>query len=151
MGRSETVTLTNMCMICRGNQVLVQRRTDPVWPGICFPGGHVEKEEPITLSVIREVKEETGLTIANPALCGIKEFCFDGGGGRYLVFLYCANEFTGELCSSPEGEVFWISKDELGNLDLAESFEAMLKVFEQNQISECYFYKKGEEWTQDFY
>lgn len=43
MSRTETVTLTNMCMICDGSRVMVQNRTDESWPGIAFPGGHVEK------------------------------------------------------------------------------------------------------------
>ena len=68
MSRSETVTLTNMCMICHENKVLVQDRKDPDWPGITFPGGHVEKGESFADAVIREVYEETGLKIKAPQL-----------------------------------------------------------------------------------
>lgn len=147
MGRCENVTLTNMCMIRRGDQVLVQQRTDPVWPGICFPGGHVEKNEPVALSVIREVREETGLTIKKPRLCGIKEFYLEKGGGRYLVFLFLADAFTGELRSSSEGEVFWIPRSELESQNLAEDFACMLKVFEQNEISECCWFEADSDWV----
>lgn len=42
MKRSEAVTLTNMCMIKDKDKILVLNRTDPVWPGLTFPGGHVE-------------------------------------------------------------------------------------------------------------
>ena len=61
MAKGEKVTLTNMCMIedAHGN-VLVQDKKSSSWGGICFPGGHVEEGEPFTISVIREVKEETG-------------------------------------------------------------------------------------------
>ena len=64
MGRKEMVELTNMCMVedGRGN-VLVQNRLDPNWSGIVYPGGHVDAGESITASVIREIREETGLTI----------------------------------------------------------------------------------------
>ena len=48
----EQVTLTNMCMVYHGNQVLVQNRVDPNWSGITFPGGHVEAGEPFTDAVI---------------------------------------------------------------------------------------------------
>ena len=41
MSRQVPVTLTNMCMICDGDRILVQERTDPDWPGVTFPGGHV--------------------------------------------------------------------------------------------------------------
>jgi 8-oxo-dGTP diphosphatase len=73
MARTEKVTFTNMCMISdgRGN-VLVQDRLDPDWPGIAFPGGHVEKGESFVDAMVREVYEETGLTVSNLTLCGIK-------------------------------------------------------------------------------
>ena len=66
MARTEVVTITNMCMIYDGTRVLVQDRADPEWPGITFPGGHVEKGESFTDAVIREVFEETGLRISAP-------------------------------------------------------------------------------------
>ena len=73
MNRKEQVTLTNMCMITNGTSVLVQnKRLDDDSSGITFPGGHVEPHEPITDSMIREVWEETGLTIEHPMLVGIK-------------------------------------------------------------------------------
>ena len=56
MKRSEPVELMNMCVLCRGSKVLVQDRTDPNWPGVAFPGGHVEKGESFTDAVIREVQ-----------------------------------------------------------------------------------------------
>lgn len=57
MGRKETVELTNMCMVEDGKgNVLVQNRLNPNWPGIVYPGGHVEAGESITASVVREVR-----------------------------------------------------------------------------------------------
>ena len=93
MKRSEPVELMNMCVLRRGSKVLVQDRTDPNWPGVAFPGGHVEKGESFTDSVIREVQEKTGLTISSPRLCGIKDWCEDGV--RHVVLLYRAEQFTG--------------------------------------------------------
>ena len=72
----EEVELTNMCMVCdgKGNVLVQNKKGDRTWHGWNFPGGHVEQGEFVTPSVVREIREETGLTIENPKLCGIKEF-----------------------------------------------------------------------------
>ena len=147
MSRNEEVELTNMCMICDGNgNVLVQdKKNHPVWHGWNFPGGHVEKGEYITPSVIREMKEETGLTIENPKLCGIKEFHKSKDGKRYIVFLYVANQFSGELKSSMEGEVFWYPLSELAqSSELIDGFRDMLPVFKEDEISEIFYERRGD-------
>ena len=74
MNRREAVEFVNMCMIKNGDKVLVQDRVSPDWPGITFPGGHVERGESFVDAVIREVREETGLTISKPQLCVIKDW-----------------------------------------------------------------------------
>ena len=138
MARREIVTLTNMCMIYddHGN-ILVQDRLDPEWPGITFPGGHVEPGESFTKAVIREVWEETGLIIEHPQLCGLKQF-LEEDGTRYIVMLYKANRFSGELRSSCEGNVFWIKRSELENYPLPVSFDQMIRVFEDDSLGEQY-------------
>lgn len=143
MGRKETVELTNMCMVEDGKgNVLVQNRLDPNWSGIVYPGGHVEAGESITASVIREILEETGLTIENPTLCGVKQFWLDNGV-RYIVFLFRADKFTGELHGSEEGDAFWLPREALFEHRTAESFEGLVHVFETPECSEVY-YKDGE-------
>ena len=72
MARTETVVFMNLCMICNGDRVLVQDRQKKDWPGKIFPGGHVQEGESFTEAVIREIREETGLTISAPHGCGIK-------------------------------------------------------------------------------
>ena len=71
----EKVKLTNMCMIVdeKTNKVLVQDRTKNDWDGITFPGGKLELGEAVVPSTIREVQEETGLTVSNLQFCGIKD------------------------------------------------------------------------------
>ena len=142
MSRTEEVELTNMCMICDGKgNVLVQDKVGhPTWCGWNFPGGHVEKREYVTPSVIREMKEETGLSIKNPRLCGIKEFHKNKDGKRYIVFLYYTDEFSGELKCSDEGEIFWYPIANLIKSDkLIEGFSEMLEVFTNEKISEVYY------------
>ena len=126
---AERAVFTNMCMVTDGDRVLVQnRRSDRNWPGIVFPGGHAEPGEAFVESVIREVREETGLTIEQPELCGVKQF-EDDDGARYVVFLYRTDRFSGELTSSDEGEVFWVKRDEVASLPLASGVASMLPIF----------------------
>ena len=66
MSRKSEIELTNMCLICDGNKVLVQEKAGT--NGLVFPGGHVEEGESLLESVVREMKEETGLTIENPRI-----------------------------------------------------------------------------------
>ena len=85
MAKTEKCILTNICLIYKNDEILVVDRKKKDWPGLTFPGGHVERNENFNDSVIREVKEETGLTIKNPVLCGIEEFKTDKED-RYLMF-----------------------------------------------------------------
>ena len=146
MSRCESAIFTNMCMISDGNgNVLVQDRKNPDWPGITFPGGHVEKGESFTESVIREVCEETGLTIENPRLCGVKQFQ-TRQDERYVVFLYKADRFHGQLRSSEEGEVFWIPREKLPEYPLVPDFLDMVRVFEEEELSEFFYTRESDSW-----
>ena len=146
MSREERVILTNMCMIYdgRGN-VLVQERTDPDWPGVTFPGGHVERGESFTDSVKREVYEETGLHVSDLQMCGIKDWT-NPDGSRYMVLCYKTNRFVGDIMSSNEGRVFWTSLADFCNLNLVDGMESMLKLFTEECCTEYFFYKENGEW-----
>ena len=147
MAREEQAIFTNLCMITDGNgNVLVEDRKDPSWPGICFPGGHVEPGEAFTDSVVREVLEETGLTIHDPRLCGVKQFPTKTGA-RYVVFFYKATRFSGTLKSSDEGEVFWVPREKLQSYRCVSDFMDMVKVMESEELNEFYYYRMDGDWA----
>ena len=146
MSRSEQAIFTNLCMVYdHAGNILVQDRRAQDWPGLCFPGGHVEPGESFVESVIREVWEETGLTIENPILCGTKQFQTDDGA-RYVVLFYKTDRFSGNLKFSDEGEVFWIPRDTLTNHRLSVDFEDMVHIMESDCMSEFYYYTENGDW-----
>ncbi len=137
MERAEQVILTNMCMIRSGTKVLVEEKVGKEAGGIIFPGGHVEAGEPITDSVIREMQEETGLTIEKPKLCGVKEW-INPDGSRYIVFLFTADRFTGELQSSDEGKVFWLEQDEVLKSNWIWYMDGLMRIMADGEYTEMY-------------
>lgn len=124
---NETVEFTNLCMVRDGDRVLVIDRKKEDWPGITFPGGHVEVGESFTEAVIREVKEETGLRIASPQMCGMKDWVEKG----------------------IRGEVWWEDLKELPNLDLSLDMEDILRIFLEEDLSEFSYYQYGEDCKYD--
>lgn len=149
MSRATSTILTNLCLIedTSTNKVVLQYRSPErykKWSGYAFPGGHIEEGESIAESVIREVYEETGLTITAPKLVAVKDWEPDEGG-RYIVFCYKATRFSGQLRSSEEGEVSWVEKDQLEKLDLSYDMLPLLEVMEDPDLSEFYYRKRTDD------
>ena len=147
MNRTEKVEFTNLCMICDGNKVVVIDRKKKDWPGVTFPGGHVEQGESFTDAVIREVKEETGLDIYSPQLCGIKDWV--DHECRYVVLFYKTNRFDGVLQSSNEGKVWWADMEQLPSLQLSLDMQDMIRVFVEDDLSEFFYRQDGDQWVYD--
>ena len=76
MSRAQETILTNICLIedLENERVVMQYRSPERnhWSGYAFPGGHIEKGESLHDAVVREILEETGLTISHPRLVGVK-------------------------------------------------------------------------------
>lgn len=144
MGRTENVELTTLCLIYRDDRILLQNRIKKDWRGYTLPGGHIEPGESVVESVIREMKEETGLAISQPRLCGIKQFPIDGG--RYIVFLFKTDRFTGELRSSDEGEMEWVNRADVGKLSSVADLEALLTVMERDDMTEFQYVISDDQW-----
>lgn len=111
--------LCNMIKINRGNDVLVLDKVKKYgWEGLTFPGGHVEKIESITESVIREAKEETNLDIENIKYVGMISWYDMDNDDRIVGFLYETDDFSGELIKENiEGTLEFIDYQELKNMD----------------------------------
>ena len=142
--RTENVELTVLCLIQDGNRLLLQNRVKEDWKGYTFPGGHVEPGESFVDAVKREMKEETGLDIINPQLVGIKQFPIENG--RYIVLLFKATEFRGDVVSSEEGEMEWVEKDMLSEVNVVEDFHDLMKVLDNPDINEFQYTIEGDEW-----
>lgn len=129
------VCVTVLVMIYDGDKILLQNRINKKTSGLSFLSGHVEDDDSIFMTAIREVKEETNLNISNLRLAGIKEYY--SGDNKYLSILVKTNKFEGELKSSEEGEVNWYTLDEIEQRDdLSEHFMATLKLFSDDDLSE---------------
>ena len=149
MGRAYPIELTNMCMLRRADgKVLVQNRRDPNWGGLTFPGGHVEPGESLVDSVIREMKEETGLTVKHPRLIGTKSWMQSDGSGRYLVLLYTANDYEGELHDSDEGDVRWMTLEEMRAGQMVDGMELYFRVYLDGDVNEIWYDLQGDRWIE---
>ena len=145
MKRTQQCILTNICLIYKDDEILVVDRKKEDWPGLTFPGGHVEKDEDFQASVIREVKEETGLTIKKPILSGIEEFKTKEED-RYLMLYYKTDKFSGKIRSSKEGEVFWIRKEDMDKYKLSLDLKRIYKIMMSDELSELIYYEKDGKW-----
>ena len=150
MDRSERVELAVLCLIKDGDRILLQNRVKKDWPGYTLPGGHVECGESCVDAVIREMKEETGLNIVGPKMVGIKQFPMKNGRyeeGRYIVLLFVADQFTGEVVSSEEGEMEWVNRSEIKSISAVDDLEELLQVFDDPELTEFQYLVDADAWT----
>ena len=145
MNKTENVELTVLCLVEDGDKILLQNRVKNDWKGYALPGGHVEPGESFVDAVVREIKEETGLTIKSPQLAGIKQFPINNG--RYIVLLFKATEFSGSIKSSNEGEMEWIAYSDLAKIDTVEDFFELLNVINSSMLTEFQYLIKDDKWV----
>lgn len=144
MRKTETVELTVLCLIEDENKILLQNRVKKDWQGYALPGGHVEPGESFVDAVVREMKEETGLTVINPRLAGVKQFPIENG--RYVVLLFKATQWSGNLISSDEGQMEWIEYDNLTSKKTVDDFNDLLRVINSPNLTEFQYLVSGDEW-----
>ena len=144
MRKTETVELTVLCLIEDENKILLQNRVKKDWQGYALPGGHVEPGESFVDAVVREMKEQTGLTVINPRLAGVKQFPIENG--RYVVLLFKATQWSGNLISSDEGQMEWIEYDNLTSKKTVDDFNDLLRVINSPNLTEFQYLVSGDEW-----
>ena len=98
------------------------------WIGV---GGHVEKGETIDDAVIREVYEETGLTVHSLQCDG--EVLFINNDYEEMMYVYEINDFSGELKDCNEGELAWVDIDEMLTLPMWEGDKAYLPLLRRHE------------------
>ena len=128
--------LTTLCYIERDDQYLMMHRVKKEkdinkdkWVGI---GGHFEEDESPEECLLREVKEETGLTLTSYALRGVITFISDKWQTEYM-FLYTADGFQGEIGSCSEGRLEWMDKSAVYNLPIWEGDKIFFRLLEENR------------------
>ena len=144
------IELYNMTMVCdAAGRILVLDRAKTDWPGLTFPGGHVEPGESFAASAIREVFEETGLSVRTLTPCGVVHWAHRASGRRCVEFLYKTSDFEGTLSAgTSEGRVFWMEREELRTSTcLSLNFDLYLPLFLAGSISELFFEWDGVSWN----
>lgn len=140
---------TTLCYIEKDDQYLMllrnKKRVDinkGKWIGV---GGHFEEGESPEECLVREVFEETGLTLTSYKFRGLVTFSSDQWQTEYM-FLYTADGFEGELKECNEGELRWIPKSEILNLNLWEGDKEFLKIlFEDHDVFSMKLSYQGDE------
>ena len=149
--------LASLCYVsCDGKTLMLQRnkKADDIhhgkWNGL---GGKFEPGETPEECVTREVSEESGLQIQFPRLCGLLTFPRFKDDEDWYVFVYTAEQFSGELIESSEGTLAWIDSDKLLALPLWEGDRHFLPCIEQGRFfSGKFTYREMRlvEWSMDF-
>lgn len=146
MNNTEIVEITNLCMICNGTKVLVQdKNSKDSYKGLSLPGGSVNPDENFNKAVIRCMKEEVGLDVERPKLCGIKEW--SDGNIRHITLLYKVDKYSGIERSTLFGRVLWMELDELLKApNLSVHTASICNVIKSDNLSELIFFKENDLW-----
>ena len=127
---------TSLCYIHKNGQVLMlyrnKKKQDPnagKWVGI---GGKFLEGESPEECMLREVREETGLTVTDFRYAGIVTFAWDGGEGEYM-HLFEATDYEGTLHECDEGTLKWFPRDEILSLPLWEGDPIFLRLLWENR------------------
>lgn len=127
--------MTTLCYIENEDSYLMLHRVrkdkdvnKDKWIGV---GGHFEENESPEECLLREVKEETGLTLTSWSFRGLITFMSEGWDTEYMC-LYTADRYEGELISCNEGVLEWVKKEEVGALNLWEGDKIFFRLLNED-------------------
>lgn len=127
--------LTTLCYIEKDNAYLMLHRISKKndinkdkWIGV---GGHFEHQESPEDCLLREVKEETGLTLNSFRFRGIVTFCSDDDPAEYMC-LYTSSDFSGQMTDCDEGKLEWVPFEKIESLNLWEGDKIFLRLLKEN-------------------
>ena len=128
--------ITTLCYIIKDGSYLMMHRVKKEkdinkdkWIGV---GGHFEYGESPDECLLREVKEETGLTLLDYKARGIITFLYGEDVAEYM-HLYTSDAFEGELAECDEGELVWVPIPEVMNLPIWEGDKIFLNLLEERE------------------
>ncbi|MCR4649226.1 MAG: 8-oxo-dGTP diphosphatase [Lachnospiraceae bacterium] len=132
----KTSELTTLCYLVKDGKYLMMHRVKKEkdinkdkWIGV---GGHFEYGESPDECLIREVMEETGLTLLDYRARGIVTFVYGEDVVEYM-HLYTSDKFEGDLIECDEGELVWIPIDEVQNLPIWEGDKVFFRLLDENR------------------
>jgi 8-oxo-dGTP diphosphatase len=112
------------------------------WNGL---GGKFEKGESPEECAIREIKEESGLSVQAPVMHGFITFPNFDGVDDWYVFIFTVEEFSGNMIDSPEGKLEWIPDEKVMELNLWEGDKIFLEWLYNNRFFSAKFnYENGK-------
>lgn len=123
------ITVGNVCFILdeENNKVLLlSRNREPMSNRCTGVGGKTNFFEDVNYSCVREVKEETGLDVAGVTLKGVLKTVLMGKNSSWILFVYTANEFSGNLRDCDEGTLKWVDMDTIFSENLIEFIRVIL-------------------------
>jgi 8-oxo-dGTP diphosphatase len=142
-----TMILATLCYVKSNGCTLMVHRNKKAndihegkWNGL---GGKFEPGETPEECVIREVLEESGLSIQHPKYCGLLMFPAFKGNDWY-VFVFTATEFSGELIESPEGNLDWIPNEKVLDVNLWESDHIFMPWIREEKFFSAKFTYEGD-------
>ena len=147
------MSLTTLCYLEQGDSYLMMHRVkkkndvnQDKWIGV---GGHAEDYESPEDCLLREAREETGLTLTDYRLRGILTFICEPWESE-CIFLYTATGYEGKLTDCPEGTLEWVRKDEIYKLNLWEGDKIFFRLLNEDHpvFSLKLVYENGDQLTE---